>query len=122
MAKTSGDMVDAASIRFKTRLSSELAEVESRELGRIEYALERMREGHLGFVRAATPASRWPDSIGCLATYCIECQREAEAQRPRRRPTSTGAACWIRPVATSMCRSTTLRWMSRDDGGLAASG
>ena len=46
--QTSGDMVDAALDSVQDEISSQLAEVESRELARIEYALERMREGQFG--------------------------------------------------------------------------
>ena len=47
-AQTSGDMVDAALDSVQDEISSQLAEVESRELARIEYAMERMREGQFG--------------------------------------------------------------------------
>ena len=47
-AQTSGDMVDAALDSVQDEISSQLAEVESRELARIEYALERMRDGQFG--------------------------------------------------------------------------
>ena len=47
-AQSSGDMVDAALDSVQDEISSQLAEVESRELSRIEYALERMREGQFG--------------------------------------------------------------------------
>ena len=62
-------------------ISSQLAEVESRELARIEYALERMREGQFGICEGcgtSIPMAR----LNALpyATYCINCQREAERQ------------------------------------------
>ncbi len=47
-AQASGDVVDAALDSVQDEISSQLAEVESRELARIEYALERMRGGHYG--------------------------------------------------------------------------
>jgi DnaK suppressor protein len=47
-AQASGDLVDAALDSVQDEISSQLAEVESRELARIEYALERMREGQFG--------------------------------------------------------------------------
>jgi len=78
-AQTSGDMVDAALDSVQDEISSQLAEVESRELTRIEYALERMRSGHFGVCEGcntAIPMAR----LNALpyATYCIKCQREAE--------------------------------------------
>jgi DnaK suppressor protein len=80
-AQTSGDMVDAALDSVQDEISSQLAEVESRELTRIEYALERMREGQFGICEGCgtnIPMAR----LNALpyATYCITCQREAERQ------------------------------------------
>ncbi|MBN2578588.1 MAG: TraR/DksA family transcriptional regulator [Pirellulales bacterium] len=80
-AQTSGDMVDAALDSVQDEISSQLAEVESRELARIEYALERMREGQFGICEGCginIPLAR----LQALpyATFCIKCQREAERQ------------------------------------------
>lgn len=80
-AQSSGDVVDAALDSVQDEISSQLAEVESRELARIEYALERMRNGHFGICEgcgANIPMAR----LNALpyATYCIRCQREAERQ------------------------------------------
>ena len=80
-AQTSGDMVDAALDSVQDEISSQLAEVESRELTRIEYALERMREGQFGVCEGCgtgIPMAR----LNALpyATYCIKCQREMERQ------------------------------------------
>ena len=47
-AQTAGDVVDAALDSAQDEISSQLAEVESRELASIENALERMREGQYG--------------------------------------------------------------------------
>src|SRR5208283_2631428 len=43
-----GDVIDAALDSVQDEISSQLAEVESRELTRIEIALERMRAGQYG--------------------------------------------------------------------------
>src|SRR5574340_1418468 len=80
-AQTSGDMVDAALDSVQDEISSQLAEVESRELSRIEYALDRMRNGHFGICESCgtnIPMAR----LNALpyATYCIKCQREMERQ------------------------------------------
>lgn len=77
--QTSGDMVDAALDAAHDEISSQLAEVESRELGNIENALERMRDGEYGACETcecAIPMAR----LQALpyATLCINCQREAE--------------------------------------------
>ena len=78
-AQTSGDVVDAALDCAQDEISSQLAEVESRELARIENALERMRTGQYGVCEGCginIPMAR----LNALpyATSCIKCQREAE--------------------------------------------
>src|SRR5262249_44449802 len=47
-AQTAGDLVDAALDSAQDEISSQLAEVESRELASVENALERMRRGQYG--------------------------------------------------------------------------
>ena len=79
--QASGDVVDAALDSVQDEISSQLAEVESRELARIEYALEHMRNGHYGICEGCEtniPMAR----LHALpyATFCIKCQREAERQ------------------------------------------
>jgi len=80
-AQSSGDVVDAALDSVQDEISSQLAEVESREIARIEYALESMRSGSYGTCEgceSSIPMAR----LHALpyATYCISCQREAERQ------------------------------------------
>jgi DnaK suppressor protein len=77
--QNSGDVIDAALDTAQDEISSQLAEVESRELTSIETALERMRKGDYGRCEAcntAIPLAR----LQALpyATMCIQCQREAE--------------------------------------------
>jgi DnaK suppressor protein len=75
-------MVDGATDSAADLIGSQLAEVESRELERIEYALERMREGQYGICEGCgcnIPMSRL-NALLC-ATLCIKCQREAERKR-----------------------------------------
>ena len=77
--QSSGDVVDAALDSVHDEINSQLAEVESRELNRIEVALERMREGKYGVCEACSiniPMAR----LNALpyATLCVKCQREAE--------------------------------------------
>jgi DnaK suppressor protein len=78
-AQTAGDVVDAALDSAQDEISSQLAEVESRELASIENALQRMREGQYGVCEGCScsiPMAR----LNALpyATLCIECQREQE--------------------------------------------
>ena len=75
----SGDVVDAALDTAQDEISSQLAEVESRELASIENALERMRDGQYGVCEGCScsiPMAR----LNALpyATLCIDCQREME--------------------------------------------
>ena len=80
-ADTSGDVVDFAVDSANDEISSQLAEVESRELASIEKALERMRDGDYG----ACEACDKPIPLARLqalpyATLCIQCQRTAEQE------------------------------------------
>ena len=77
--QTGGDVVDAALDAAQDEISSQLAEVESRELAHIDTALERMRHGDYGTCDgcgSGIPLAR----LQALpyATMCITCQREAE--------------------------------------------
>lgn len=77
--QTGGDMVDAALDAAQDELSSQLAEVESRELAQIEGALERIQSGNYGVCEGCgnkIPMAR----LKALpyASLCIGCQREKE--------------------------------------------
>ena len=79
--QTKGDVVDFALDSAQDEISSQLAEVESRELGNISNALEKMREGTYGDCEGCSS----PIPLGRLqalpyATCCIKCQRELEKQ------------------------------------------
>lgn len=78
--QTGGDVVDAALDAAQDEISSQLAEVESRELAQIEIALERIREGNYGVCDICSgkiPLAR----LNALpyAMTCIECQRASES-------------------------------------------
>ncbi len=90
--QTSSDVVDAALDSAQDEISSQLAEVESRELAHIELALERMRDGNYGACEGCgegIPLAR----LQALpyATMCIQCQREAEKNGE-----DLGGANWAR--------------------------
>jgi DnaK suppressor protein len=74
-----GDVVDAALDSAQDEISSQLAEVESRELANIEKALELIKAGsygncqHCGSKISLARLKALP-----YATSCIECQRAAE--------------------------------------------
>jgi len=77
--QTGGDVVDAALDAAQDEISSQLAEVESRELANIERALVRIKNGSYGECEGCgnrIPLAR----LNALpyATSCIECQRAAE--------------------------------------------
>ena len=80
-SQNSGDVVDFALDSVQDEISSQLAEVESRELAAIENALAQMRKGHYGLCENCNnkiPMAR----LNALpyATLCIDCQREAERE------------------------------------------
>jgi DnaK suppressor protein len=78
-SESPGDVVDAAYDSAQDEISSQLAEVESRELASIENALERMKTGKYG--QCEVCGGRIPMArLNALpyATVCIECQRELE--------------------------------------------
>ena len=82
--QANGDVVDAALDAVHGEISSQLAEVESKELARVENALQRMREGQYGVCEdceVSIPMAR----LMALpyATKCIRCQREAELHPPK---------------------------------------
>jgi len=94
-----GDRVDAAADSANDEICSRLAEIESRELARIEQALQRLVEG--GYGRCACCCGRIPASrLNALpyTTYCIRCQRRDERRR--------------RPEVATPCAE---RWASVDD-------
>lgn len=77
--QSSGDVVDFAQDSAHDEISSQLAEVESRELASVESALEKMRNGSYGKCEGCggdIPLVR----LQALpyATYCIACQQELE--------------------------------------------
>lgn len=77
--QSSGDVVDFALDSAHNEISSQLAEVESRELANVDMALERIREGTYG----ACENCNEPIPLARLqalpyATSCIDCQRELE--------------------------------------------
>jgi DnaK suppressor protein len=78
-SESPGDVIDAAYDSAQDEISSQLAEVESRELANIENALERMKAGKYGQCEVCNgriPMARL-DALP-YATMCIECQRELE--------------------------------------------
>ena len=112
-AQTSGDMVDAALDSVQDEISSQLAEVESRELTRIEYALERMRTGHFGVCEGCNtpiPMARLKRAALCHLLHQVPAGSRAQGRRAAVPPTSIGAACWTLPAATPTSPSTTWIW------------
>jgi len=74
-----GDVLDAAVDTARDELSSQLAEVESHELGLIDEALASMKEGtygQCGGCNKPIPLARL--QIVPYATECIECKRRIE--------------------------------------------
>ncbi|SIN80473.1 transcriptional regulator, TraR/DksA family [Singulisphaera sp. GP187] len=76
-----GDNVDAAVDTANDEICSQLVEIESRELGQIEHALQRIVDGAYGrceFCNAKIAEAR----LNALpyTNTCIDCQRENERQ------------------------------------------
>lgn len=94
--QSSGDVVDVALDSAQDEISSQLAEVESRELAHIETALERMREGSYGLCEGCNE----PIPIIRLqalpyAVCCVNCQAELEKSGQ-----SSGQADWSQILNT----------------------
>jgi DnaK suppressor protein len=105
-----GDVADFALDAAQDEISSQLAEVESRELTNIETALERIREGNFGSCEhcdEAIPLAR----LQALpyATLCIGCQREAEKDGSRR-----GMSDWGRSMESSFDSDSAFRDVELD--------
>ncbi len=84
LAGEGGDVVDAAMETAQDEISSQLAEVESRELGHIEEALSRLRDGRYGDCDSCDkpiPLARL--QAVPYATMCINCARAQEKIIPR---------------------------------------
>jgi len=74
-----GDNVDAAVDTANDEICSQLVEIESRELGQIEHALQRIVEGHYG--RCEYCGGKIAEVRLNALPYtnsCIDCQRENE--------------------------------------------
>jgi DnaK suppressor protein len=79
LTQAGGDIVDFASDTSFGELTSQLAEVEGRELRAVDVALQRMKEGTYGKCEACNcdiPLTRL--QVLPYATFCIECKRKAE--------------------------------------------
>jgi len=75
----SGDAADAAFDHTGEELSTQLAELEARELNQIERALLRLKQGTYGLCEGCgckIPVARL--NVLPYSTLCIKCQREAE--------------------------------------------
>ena len=78
-ANVVGDTVDAAVDTANDEISSQLVEIESRELGQIEHALERIVQGVYG--RCEFCGEKIAEARLNALPYtnsCIDCQRENE--------------------------------------------
>jgi DnaK suppressor protein len=76
-----GDSVDAAVDTANDEISSQIVEIESRELGQIEHALQRIVEGVYG--RCEFCGEKIAEARLNALPYtntCIDCQRENERQ------------------------------------------
>jgi DnaK suppressor protein len=84
LSQDGGDVMDVAMETAQDEISSQLIEVESRELTQIEDALNRLKEGHYGDCEHCSkpiPLARL--QAVPYATMCIECARKQEKYPPR---------------------------------------
>ena len=84
LSQEGGDVMDAAMDTAQDEISSQLIEVESRELTQIEEALTRIKDGHYGDCEGCEkqiPLARL--QAVPYATSCIECARKQEKFSPR---------------------------------------
>jgi DnaK suppressor protein len=91
-----GDHVDAVIDSANHEISSQLVEIETRELGQIEHALQRIAAGAYGrceFCGGRISATR----LNALpyASSCIHCQRANESRAHLARP-DTSSKKWAR--------------------------
>ncbi len=97
-ASPTGDSADVAMDIMQEDLYSQLAELESQELRRIEHALQRIREGTYGICEECgqpIPAAR----LKALpyTTLCVKCQAEYEEEYGEG-SVYTGPSAWSRAV------------------------
>ena len=74
-----GDIADAAFDSGTEEISSQLAELEARELNQIERSLHRLKDGKYGLCEGCQmkiPVARL--NVLPFSTTCIKCQREME--------------------------------------------
>jgi len=95
----SGDAADVAFEAAGDEMASHLAELDARELGQIERALVRLKQGTYGVCESC--AQKIP--VGRLnalpySTLCIDCQREMERYPDWGR--ASGAGSWDRVYDT----------------------
>lgn len=80
VSSASGDAADAAFDHSGEELSSQLAELEARELNQVSRALLRLKQGTYGLCEVCNckiPVTRM--NVLPYSTLCIQCQREAES-------------------------------------------
>jgi DnaK suppressor protein len=80
LSAAAGDAADAAFDHTGEELSSQLAELEARELNQVERALLRLKQGTYGLCEVCSckiPVARL--NVLPYSTLCIKCQRESES-------------------------------------------
>jgi DnaK suppressor protein len=82
-ADSTGDSVDGAFETTSDEMSSQLAELDARELGQIERALARLRQGKYGVCEGGSQNCQKKIRVARLnalpyTTLCINCEREME--------------------------------------------
>ena len=100
-SQASGDVVDCALDAAHSELGSQLAEVQSRELGMIENASKRMKKASMGFVRGADPISLWHGfKLYLTPLTALNANVSPSAKTPRAMSTRIGHVWLICPATT----------------------
>ena len=115
-----GDSVDAAVDTANDEISSQLAELESRELEQIEYALERLLQGDYGRCEVCAGRSprrgsmpfRTPRRVSIASERANEPGTPSAGTAPGPGSTSPiNRSRWTTPTATGTSTSPTWRWI-----------
>ena len=120
-ASVVGDSVDAAVDSANDEIYSQLVQHESRELARIEHALERIAQGTYGrceLCGVRIPAARL--SALPYASSCIDCQRRHERATGAATPAPDATPCGTSMRADSRPTQPTNRLISGDSRQISA--
>ena len=87
--QTTGELADFALDSAQFEMSSQLIDMQSRELKQVEAAIERMKKGKFGSCEGCGCTISLPRLMALpYTTMCIDCAEHADSSSSRRRPAS----------------------------------